>query len=120
MSKTFKDFVNDAKGRIVETTIDEVAAKLQTRHAFTLVDVREDDEWARGRIPGAIHLGRGVIERDATRVLPDTEREIVAYCGGGSRSALAADTLREMGYRKVASMIGGFGAWVESGRAVEK
>lgn len=115
MAKHFKDFVTDAKERVREIHPPEVRAKLEAEANFTLVDVREDGEWAAGHLPGAIHLGRGVIERDAHKLLPDPDAEIVLYCGGGSRSALAADTLQQMGYKRVLSMAEGFGGWRNAG-----
>lgn len=120
MGKTFQDFVSEAKSRIRETTADEVKAKIEAKSGFTLVDVREDEEFAKGRLPGALHLGRGVLERDAPKVLPDPGAEIVLYCGGGSRSALAADTLQQMGYSNIRSLDCGFGGWAKAGLPVEK
>ena len=120
MAKAFKDFVQEARQRIREVKVDDVRKKLEGNHPVVLVDVREDSEWAKGHLPKAIHLGRGVIERDAGKLLPDAGAEIVCYCGGGSRSALAADTLQQMGYKDVYSMDGGFGAWCESGLEVVK
>jgi rhodanese-related sulfurtransferase len=119
-SPEFLRLVRDAKTRIRECTIDEVAAKLERNERFHLIDVREDREWDAGHLPHAIHLGKGVIERDAERLIPDTSAEIVLYCGGGYRSALAADSLQRMGYRKVWSMDGGFRAWQEAGKPVVK
>jgi len=86
---------------------------------FTLVDVREDNEWARGHLPGAVHLGKGIIERDIEQVIPDKSAEIVLYCGGGFRSALAADNLRKMGYTNCISMDGGWRAWTAAGFPTE-
>jgi len=120
MPKTFKDFVQEAKQRIEEVTAEEVKARLDAGERFTLVDVREDGEWAEGRLPRALHLGRGVLERDALKILPDPGAEIVCYCGGGARSALTADVLGRMGYLKVTSMAGGFGAWRDRGFEIEK
>lgn len=111
-SPRFLQVVDDAKSRIRECTVDEVVEKLRRGHAFELVDVREDHEWAKGRIAGARHLGRGVLERDVEKLVPDLDREIVLYCGGGFRSALSADMLQRMGYRNVWSMAGGFRAWL--------
>jgi rhodanese-related sulfurtransferase len=85
-----------------------------------LLDVREDHEWALGHIPGAAHLGRGILERDIERLIPAMEAEIVLYCGGGYRSALAARSLQEMGYTRVRSLAGGFRGWQEAGRPVQK
>jgi rhodanese-related sulfurtransferase len=110
-SPRFLAVVADAKSRVNEVTIDEVRAKLAAGHRFHLVDVREESEFAAGHVPGAIHLGKGVIERDVERVLPDVDAEIVCYCGGGYRSALACDSLQRMGYTNVWSMAGGYRAW---------
>jgi rhodanese-related sulfurtransferase len=107
--------VQDAKKRIRETTVDQVKAKLERREKFHLVDVREESEWAKDHLPGAIHLGKGIIERDIEQRLPDTRAEIVLYCGGGFRSALAADNLQKMGYTNVISMDGGIRDWRERG-----
>ena len=120
MGKTFQELVGEAKTRIKETTVDEVSRKLASGASFRLVDVREDAEFAAGHLPGATHLGRGVLERDAAKVLTDPNAEIVVYCGGGFRSALAAETLQQMGYTKVLSMDGGFGAWNKAGLKIEK
>jgi rhodanese-related sulfurtransferase len=118
-SPRFLAIVNDAKTRIRECTVPDVMAKLDAGQAFLLVDVREESEFARGRLPGAMHLGKGVIERDVERAIPDADAEIVLYCGGGYRSALAADALRKMGYTNVISMDGGFRGWKEAGHEIE-
>jgi rhodanese-related sulfurtransferase len=110
-SPAFLKLVEDAKSRIRELTVDQVKAKLDRREKFTLVDVREDNEWAKDHVTGAIHLGKGIIERDADQRLPDKRAEIVLYCGGGFRSALAADNLQKMGYMNVYSMDGGIRGW---------
>lgn len=115
----FLNIVNDAKSRIRECTVSEAKERLDAEHAFLLVDVREESEWTAGHIPGAIHLGKGVIERDIEAAVPDKDAELVLYCGGGYRSALAADNLQKMGYSNVISMDGGFGGWKEAGHAVE-
>ena len=115
----FLKIVEDAKTRIRELTIQEVQAKLARSDRFHLVDVREDSEWAAGHLPRAIHLGKGVIERDIEQSVPDTQSEIILYCGGGYRSALAADSLQKMGYQYVWSMDGGFRGWREAGFAIE-
>ncbi len=119
-SKGFLDLVDDAKKRIRETTSEEVRHRQETGERFHLVDVREDHEWERGRVLGAIHLGKGIIERDIERAIPDHETEIVLYCGGGYRSALAADALQKMGYKNVASMDGGWKRWRELGYPTEQ
>src|SRR5215831_7770300 len=110
-SPRFLKLVEDAKGRVRELTVDQVKAKLDRGEKFRLIDVREEGEWARDHLPGAEYLGRGVLERDVEQRVPDTGAEIVLYCGGGFRSALAADSLRKMGYTNVVSMDGGFRGW---------
>lgn len=114
----FLGIVNDAKSRISETNVEEIAARLERGEEFHLIDVREDSEWANGRLPGAEHLGKGIIERNIEGRIPDHNALIVLYCGGGYRSALSADNLQKMGYTHVLSMDGGFSAWKESGRPV--
>jgi len=114
-SPRFLQIVTDAKTRIREVTVDQIKAKLDRGERFYLVDVREESEWAKDHLPQAIHLGKGVIERDAEQKLPDTGAEIVLYCGGGFRSALAADNLQKMGYRNVFSMDGGIRDWRNKG-----
>jgi rhodanese-related sulfurtransferase len=111
----FLKIVNDAKTRIRETNVQEVKARLDAKEAFTLVDVREDSEWAKGRLPGAIHLGKGIIERDIENAVPAKTTPLVLYCGGGYRSALAADSLQKMGYTNVMSMDGGWRDWTNAG-----
>src|SRR5215831_8671116 len=103
----FLSLVQDAKARIKELTVDQVMSKLDRGEQFHLVDVREESEWAKDHVTGAVHLGKGVIERDIEQRLPDSSAEIVLYCGGGFRSALAADNLQKMGYANVISMDGG-------------
>lgn len=110
-SPRFLQIVNDARQRVRETSVDEVKAKLDRGDKFVLVDVREESEWAKGHLPGAVHLGKGVIERDIESRVPDTATPIILYCGGGYRSALAADNLQKMGYTNVLSMDGGFRDW---------
>ena len=107
----FLKLVNDAKANIRETTVAEVASRLARGDKFHLVDVREDDEWRAGRARGAIHLGKGVIERDIEAKIPNHDDEIILYCGGGFRSALAAEALQKMGYTNVVSMDGGIRDW---------
>jgi rhodanese-related sulfurtransferase len=116
----FLAIVNDAKTRVKEWDFREVKKRLDAGEKFTLVDVREDSEWARGHLPGAIHLGKGVIERDIEQSAPDKSTTLVLYCGGGFRSALAADNLRKMGYTNPISMDGGWRAWTEAGLPTEK
>ena len=119
-SPGFLKLVEDAKKAVKRTDIPTIKARLAKGEKFALVDVREDGEWAAGRIPGARHLGRGVIERDIEKEIPEKKTEIVLYCGGGFRSALAAESLGKMGYSNVWSMDGGWSGWVEAGGGVEK
>jgi rhodanese-related sulfurtransferase len=114
-SPRFLKIVEDAKSRVRELTVDDVKGKLDRGEKFLLVDVREESEWAKGHLPGAVHLGKGVIERDVEERVPDTAAELVLYCGGGFRSALAADNLQKMGYTNVWSMDGGHRGWKEKG-----
>ena len=116
----FLNLVRDAKKRIKEEDYREVKKKIDAAHRLILVDTREDSERARGHIPGAVHLSKGIIERDIEKTIPDKDAEIVLYCGGGYRSALAADNLQKMGYRNVISMDGGWRGWTESGFPVIK
>lgn len=116
----FVKIVDDAKTRVKECSIEDVKKKLEAGEKFTLVDVREDSEWARGRIKGAIHLGKGIIERDVEQTVPDHATPLILYCGGGFRSALAADNLQKMGYTNVISMDGGWRGWTEAGLPTEK
>jgi len=114
-SEGFLKLVKDAKTRVKEEDYRQTKKRLDAGEKFVLVDTREDSEWARGHIPGAIHLGRGVIERDIEKTVPDKNAQIVLYCGGGYRSALAAENLQKMGYRNVISMDGGWRGWTEAG-----
>ena len=116
----FLKIVDDAKTRVRETNVDEVKNKMDRGGKFTLVDVREESEFARDHLPGAIHLGKGIIERDIEARVPDLDTEIVLYCGGGFRSALAADNLQKMGYKNVISMDGGIRGWREKGYPLTK
>jgi rhodanese-related sulfurtransferase len=116
----FLKLVQDAKCRVREVTTTQVKAKLDRGEKLTLVDVREDNEWAKDHVTGAVHLGRGIIERDAEQRLPDKQAEIVLYCGGGFRSALAADNLQKMGYTNVFSMDGGIRDWRDQGYPLTK
>lgn len=119
-SPEFLKIVNDAKSRVKQTDVAAVLARLKKGEKLTLVDVREDAEWEKGRVAGAIHLGKGVIERDVATAIPDKTKEIILYCGGGFRSALSADNLQKMGYRNVISMDGGWRGWNDAGGPVEK
>jgi rhodanese-related sulfurtransferase len=116
----FLKIVADAKTRVKECTVDDVVKRQKAGEKFILVDVREESEFAAGHAPGALHLGKGVIERDVEMKIPDPATPIVLYCGGGFRSALAADNLQKMGYTNVISMDGGWRAWTDKGLGVEK
>ena len=118
-SPGFLQIVNDAKSRVRENTPEDVRRKQGAGEPFHLIDVREDNEWEKGRAKGAIHLGKGIIERDIETAIPDHQSEIILYCGGGYRSALAADALQKMGYENVISMDGGWKRWVELGYPIE-
>jgi len=117
-SPGFLKLVNDAKPRVREVSVEETRRKLDAGKA-QVIDVREDSEWAAGHARGAEHIGKGVIERDIETRVPDKNAEIILYCGGGFRSTLSADSLQKMGYRNVASMVGGWRAWQEAGAPVE-
>src|SRR5258707_10032025 len=109
----FLKIVDDAKTRVRETNVDAVKARMDRGDKFVLVDVREESEFAKDHLPGAIHMGKGVIERDVEQTVPDLNTPLVLYCGGGFRSALAADNLQKMGYTNVISMDGGIRDWRE-------
>jgi rhodanese-related sulfurtransferase len=115
----FLKIVQDAKTRVKECTVDDVKRRLDAGERFTLVDVREEGEYAAGHLPGAVHLGKGVIERDIEKTIPDPATPLVLYCGGGFRSALAADNIQKMGYTNVVSMDGGWGGWKGKGYPTE-
>ncbi len=119
-SQRFLQIVNDAKSRVREVSVDDVKAKLAHGEKFLLVDVREESEYATDHLPGAIHLGKGIIERDVENRVPDPATPMVLYCGGGFRSALAADSLRKMGYTNVLSMDGGHREWKGKGLPLTK
>jgi rhodanese-related sulfurtransferase len=119
-SPGFLRLVDDAKSRVREADFREIKRRLDAREKLTLIDVREDNEWARGHLPGAVHLGKGIIERDIEQAFPDKQAQLVLYCGGGFRSALVADNLQKMGYTNVVSMDGGWGGWTAAGYPVEK
>jgi rhodanese-related sulfurtransferase len=119
-SPQFLKLVNDAKTRIKQTTVADVKRRGESGERFLLVDVREDNEWQKGHIPGAVHMGRGVIERDVESKVPDPSTKLILYCGGGFRSALVADNLQKMGYRDVESMDGGWRGWTEAGLPVAR
>lgn len=119
-SPAFLALVQEAKQRIQACTIEDIYQQQQQGSPFYLVDVREESEWQKGRIAGAIHLGKGILERDIEAQIPEKRADIVLYCGGGFRSALAADNLQKMGYTRVRSMDGGIRAWREAGYPEEK
>jgi rhodanese-related sulfurtransferase len=116
----FLKIVADAKSRVRETNVDEVKSRLDRGDKLVLIDVREDREFDADHLPGAVHLGKGVIERDVEAKYPDLQTELILYCGGGFRSALAADNLQKMGYSNVISMDGGIRGWREKGYPLEK
>lgn len=119
-SPGFLKLVDDAKARIKEADFREIKRRLDSREKLTLIDVREDNEWARGHLPGAVHLSKGIIERDIEEAFPDKQAAMVLYCGGGFRSVLVADNLQKMGYVNVISMDGGWRGWTAAGYPVEK
>lgn len=114
-SPNFLKLVQDAKTRVKETNVQDVKRRMDTGEKFILVDVREDNEWEKGHLPNAIHMGRGIIERDIETGIPDTSTKLILYCGGGFRSALVADNLQKMGYSNVESMDGGWKGWIGAG-----
>ena len=118
-SLRFLNIVDDARSRVTECNVEAVKARLDSGETFHVVDVREESEYARGHLPGAAHIGKGVIERDIEARIPDAAAAIVLYCGGGYRSALAADALQKMGYTNVISMDGGWREWNAAGYPVE-
>jgi len=119
-SEGFLNLVNEAKRRIREVTVAETKARIAQNPPARLIDVREDNEWQAAHAAGAVHLGKGIIERDIERDVPDKTTELILYCGGGYRSALAADVLQRMGYSNVFSMAGGWKAWKESGGDIKE
>ena len=119
-SPQFLKLVSEAKTRVRETNVADVKQRIESGEKFLLVDVREDNEWANGHLPGAVHMGRGIIERDIETQVPETARKIILYCGGGFRSALVADNLQKMGYTNVESMDGGWRGWSEAGLPTDK
>ncbi|MGH9791984.1 MAG: rhodanese-like domain-containing protein [Candidatus Acidiferrales bacterium] len=116
----FLAIVSDAKTRIKETNVADVKRRMDAGEKFHLVDTREESEWARGHVAGAQWLGKGIIERDVEAKIPDKSATVILYCGGGFRSALAADNLQKMGYTNVESMDGGWRGWTEAGLPTEK
>lgn len=119
-SPGFLKLVDDAKSRVKQADFREIKRRVDSREKLTLIDVREDNEWARGHLPGAVHLGKGIIERDIEQAFPDKDAALVLYCGGGFRSALVADNLQKMGYTQVISMDGGWRGWTTAGYPIEK
>ena len=119
-SPQFLKLVQDAKQRVKETNVPDVKRRIDGGEKMILVDVREDNEWAKGHLPGAVHMGKGVIERDVEQRVPDTATKLVLYCGGGFRSALVADNLQKMGYTNVESMDGGWRGWTEAGLPIAR
>ena len=118
-SNRFLAIVNDARKKITETNVQEVNKRREHGDNFYLVDVREESEWDKGHITNAVYIGKGVIERDIDKKIDNIEAEIILYCGGGFRSALAADNLQKMGYSNVSSMDGGYSDWVKAGYPTE-
>jgi rhodanese-related sulfurtransferase len=116
----FIQICEEARKKVKEVTVEEVLRKLSDGEKFNFVDVREDNEWNEGRAKGAKHIGKGIIERDIETLIPDKKAQIVLYCGGGYRSALAAEVLQRMGYKNVLSMAGGIKAWREKNYPEEK
>lgn len=116
----FLKLVNDSKEKVKETNVEDVKRRMDAGEKFLLVDVREDNEWANGHLPGAVHMGRGIIERDIEGAIPDTSAKMILYCGGGFRSALVADNLQKMGYTNVESMDGGWKGWLAAGLPTTK
>jgi len=119
-SSQFLKLVQDAKKNVKETNVADVKRRSDAGEKFLLVDVREDNEWVKGHLPGAVHLGKGIIERDIEQRVPDTNAKVILYCGGGFRSALAAENLQKMGYTNVESMDGGWKGWVDAGLPTAK
>ena len=116
----FLKLVNDAKSRVKEVSVAEAQARLAENQSALLIDVREDNEWQAAHAEGAEHLGKGIIERDIETAVPDKGTELILYCGGGYRSALASDALQKMGYTNVWSLAGGWKAWKEAGAPIEE
>lgn len=119
-SPRFLALVEEARQRVPELSIEQVKQRLETGETFRLLDVREGEEFARGHLPGAVSVCKGILERDIEELVPDFKTPLVLYCGGGYRSALSADNLQRMGYKNVASMWGGWRAWTEAGFPTEK
>jgi rhodanese-related sulfurtransferase len=118
-SEGFLKLVDDAKTRVRELSVEETRERMKSNPEAKLIDVREDREWEKGHAAAAVHMGRGIIERDIEHDYPDKDAELILYCGGGFRSALACDNLQRMGYRNTYSMAGGWKAWKDAGAPVE-
>ena len=116
----FLKLVQETRPRVKETNVPDVKRRIDAGEKMLLVDVREDHEWSKGHLPGAVHMGRGVIERDIEQKIPDTETKLILYCGGGYRSVLVADNLQKMGYANVESMDGGWKGWLDAGLPTAK
>jgi rhodanese-related sulfurtransferase len=116
----FMKLVTAAKATVKETNVTDVKRRVDAGENLVLIDVREDNEWAQGHLPGALHLGKGIIERDIEQRVPQTDTKLVLYCGGGFRSALVAESLQKMGYTNVESMDGGWKGWRDAGLPIEK
>jgi rhodanese-related sulfurtransferase len=119
-SQQFLKLVQEAKKHVKETNVPDVKRRMDAGEKFVLIDVREDNEWSNGHLPNAVHLAKGIIERDIEQRVPDTGAKLVLYCGGGLRSALAAENLQKMGYTNVESMDGGWRGWTEAGLPTAK
>ncbi|WLD09957.1 rhodanese-like domain-containing protein [Planctellipticum variicoloris] len=119
-SPRFLNLVDSVRVNVRECTVQDVKSRQEAGDTFVLLDVREDHEWQAGHLPGAEHLGKGIIERDIEERFPDVDAELILYCGGGFRSALAAETLQKMGYTNVISMDGGFRGWKDAGYPIVK
>jgi rhodanese-related sulfurtransferase len=116
----FMKLVTAAKAKIKETNVADVKRRIDGGENLTLIDVREDSEWTQGHLPGALHVGKGIIERDIEQRVPQTDAKLILYCGGGFRSALAAENLQKMGYTNVESMDGGWKGWCDAGFQTEQ
>ena len=113
LNQKYLDLVNEVKQSIKEISISDTKTMINNNDKFVLVDIREESEWTKKRIPGAVYLGKGIIEREIEKTIPDESTRIILYCGGGYRSALSAENLQRMGYKNVYSMIGGISEWEE-------
>lgn len=119
-SPRFLKITEAALAQVHEVSIDDLKRRLDLQDAtLRIIDIREDHEWVKGRLPQAIHLGRGILERDIEQLIPDVNQELILYCGGGFRSALAAESLQKMGYTKVYSLADGYRGWTEKGYPTE-